>query len=197
MLSISALSGDQGDYYLKLARDDYYLKGGEPRGLFLGQGAEALGLTGSVKKREFKSLLQGFSPDGKNPLIQNAGKPNHQAGWDLTFSSDKSVSVLWSQATPDVRKAIQEAQLEAVKEAISYLQDSAAFTRRGKAGREIEKAKLIVAAFEHGTSRAQDPQLHTHCLILNVCVRQDRTTGTILSKPLRWTPLSRPKKCFP
>jgi conjugative relaxase-like TrwC/TraI family protein len=183
MLSISALSGDQGDYYLKLARDDYYLKGGEPRGLYLGQGAEALGLSGHVKERGFKFLLGGFSPNGKE-LIQNAGKPNHQAGWDLTFSSDKSISVLWCHATPGVRKAIQEAQLEAVKEAISYLQESAAFTRRGKAGREIEKAKLIVAAFEHGTSRAQDPQLHTHCLILNVSVREDGTTGTILSKPL-------------
>src|SRR5262249_33135977 len=29
-----------------------------------------------------------------------------------------------------------------------------------------------------------DPQLHTHCLVLNVGVRADGTTGTILSQPL-------------
>ncbi|MCA1480810.1 MobF family relaxase, partial [Bradyrhizobium sp. NBAIM08] len=37
--------------------------------------------------------------------------------------------------------------------------------------------------FEHGTSRAQDPQLHTHALALNACIRDDGTTGTIRSKP--------------
>jgi conjugative relaxase-like TrwC/TraI family protein len=184
MLSISALSAGHGNYYLKLARDDYYLKGGEPRGLYLGKGAEALGLNRLVDEKECKWLLDGFSPDGKDPLTQNAGDPKHQAGWDLTFSAEKSISAIWSQATADVRKAIQEAQAEAVKEDISYLQECAAFTRRGKGGREIERAKLVVAAFEHGTSRAQDPQLHTHCLIMNVGVREDGTTGTILSKPL-------------
>ena len=93
MLSIAALSGGQGNYYLKLARDDYYLKGGEPPGRWLGEGASALGLTGQVQRAEFKNLLRGYSRDGETPLIQNAGKPNHQSGWDLTFSVPKSVSV--------------------------------------------------------------------------------------------------------
>lgn len=48
MLSIAALSGGQGNYYLALARDDYYLKGGEPPGQWLGKGAERLGLTAQV-----------------------------------------------------------------------------------------------------------------------------------------------------
>src|SRR5262249_30039774 len=43
---------------------------------------------------------------------------------------------------------------------------------------------LVVAAFEHGTSRAQDPQLHTHCVVMNVGVRADGSTGTIVSQPL-------------
>jgi ATP-dependent exoDNAse (exonuclease V) alpha subunit len=57
-------------------------------------------------------------------------------------------------------------------------------TRRGRGGQAREPTKLVVAAFDHGTSRAQDPQLHTHCLVLNVGVREDGTTGTILSQPL-------------
>src|SRR5581483_11936686 len=94
------------------------------------------------------------------------------------------VSVLSSQAGPDTRKTIQEAQAAAVREALDYLQESAAFTRRGKGGRTKERTELVVATFDHGTSRAQDPQLHTHCLVLNVGVRADGSTGTILSQPL-------------
>jgi conjugative relaxase-like TrwC/TraI family protein len=184
MLSVAALSGGQGNYYLALARDDYYLKGGEPPGRWLGEGAERLGLTAQVDGPALKHLLRGFSADGSQPLIQGAGSPKHQAGWDLTFSCPKSVSVLWSQAEPDTRKTIQEAQAAAVREALDYLQEAAAFTRRGKGGRTKERTELVVATFDHGTSRAQDPQLHTHCLVLNVGVRADGSTGTILSQPL-------------
>jgi conjugative relaxase-like TrwC/TraI family protein len=183
MLSVAALSGGQGNYYLALARDDYYLKGGEPPGRWLGEGAVQLGLTGAVESQAFKHLLQGFSADGRDPLIQGAGSPKHQPGWDLTFSCPKSVSAVWSQADGDVRQAIQEAQAAAVRGALDYLQDAAAYTRRGKGGLTREPTKLVVATFDHGTSRAQDPQLHTHCLVLNVGVREDGTTGTILSEP--------------
>lgn len=184
MLSIAALSGGQGNYYLALARDDYYLKGGEPPGQWLGKGAERLGLTAQIGGPELKQLLRGFSSDGTQPLIQGAGSPKHQPGWDLTFSSPKSVSALWSQADQGVRRVIQEAQTAAVREALDYLQESAALTRRGRGGQTREPTELVVAAFDHGTSRAQDPQLHTHCLVLNVGVREDGTTGTILSQPL-------------
>ena len=100
MLSIAALSAVHGNYYLKLAREDYYLRGGEPRGLYLGEGAEALGLTGLVDEKECKRLLDGFSPDGKDPLTQNAGDPKHQAGWDLTFSA-RRYATPWSQLPTD------------------------------------------------------------------------------------------------
>jgi hypothetical protein len=43
----------------------------------------------------------------------------------------------------------------------------------------MEKAKALFATFEHGTSRAQDPQLHTHALLLNVCQRDDGTWGSV------------------
>src|SRR5262245_56019455 len=89
MLSIAALSGDQGNYYLALARDDYYLKGGEPPGRWLGEGARQLGLTGTVEGPALKQLLRGFTADGREPLIQGAGSPKHQPGWDLTFRSEE------------------------------------------------------------------------------------------------------------
>lgn len=184
MLSIGAMGAGQGNYYLDLAREDYYLEGGEPPGRWYGQGAEVLGLTGEVEKQALRNLFLGVSPDQNRPLIQNAGDVDHQPGWDLTFSAPKSVSALWAVADFETRQVIQEAHHKAVTEALRYLQEDAAYTRRGKGGTAREPVGLIIATFEHGTSRTMDPQLHTHALILNVAMRRDGTSGTIESKPL-------------
>lgn len=171
------------DYYLDQARPDYYFQGGEPEGVWWGRGAEDLRLKGTVHRRQLTHLFSGFSPDGRQPLIQNAGAKNHQAAWDLTFSAPKSVSVFWSQADDKTRHRLQQLHFEAVQEALEYLQEVAALTRRGKGGIRKELAHLVVAMFEHGSSRELDPHLHTHCVVLNVATRDDRTSGTILSEP--------------
>src|SRR5438876_1006009 len=51
----------KGNYYLELAREDYYLEGGEPPGNWFGSGADALGLKGVVQKNELRHLLNGFN----------------------------------------------------------------------------------------------------------------------------------------
>ena len=184
MLSISppARGAGKGDYYLLLAREDYYTGGGEPEGRWYGEGAKSLGLSGIVSADELRHVMRGYDPSGKEALVQNAGEGNRQCFWDLTFSAPKSVSVAWSQASKEVAQEIQKAQAEAVKAALEYLEANCAFTRRGKGGATNEKVELVVAAFEHGTSRAQDPQLHTHCLLQNLGIREDGTTGTIISQ---------------
>jgi len=186
MLSIAAMSLGGQSYYLALAREDYYLEGGEPKGYWIGQGARRLGYSGPVAKSALSNLFNGFSEDGRR-LVQNAGKTTGQGarkpGWDLTFSAPKSVSVFWSQASEADRQQIQQAHAAAVEKAIAYLEDTAAFSRTGKGGSTEVPAGLIVAAFEHGTSRALDPGLHTHCLVLNVGTRPDGSTGSLLSKP--------------
>jgi Ti-type conjugative transfer relaxase TraA len=179
MLSISAIQSK--DYYLDLAKDDYYLAGGEPPGKWYGQGATALALTGQIEPEHFRQVIDGFTPDGQGKLVQNAGEAKRQPGWDLTFSAPKTVSVVWSQADRETRSQIQAAQETAVRKALDWLEGESV-TRRGKGGGIKEPAQLIIATFEHGTSRAQDPQLHTHCLMMNAAVRQDGTTGAIESQ---------------
>ncbi|MGE3239520.1 MAG: MobF family relaxase [Pirellulales bacterium] len=183
MLSIGNMAAGQGDYYLGLASGDYYLYGGEPAGRWLGQGAAKLDLVGQVAADALRSLLEGKSADGRN-LIQTPARGEHQPGWDLTFSAPKSVSVVWAVADAATQQTIQACQAAAVEAAIGYLEDAAAFTRRGKGGAIREPVGLVVASFEHGSSRARDPQLHTHCLVANVAARQDGTTGTIVSQTL-------------
>src|SRR5687768_6923140 len=99
MLSIGAMTSGQGNYYADLAREDYYLEGGEPPGQWIGQGAHALGLAGQVEREQFLKLFDGFDIHGQ-PLVQNAGQHDghleRKAGWDLTFSAPKSLSTIWA-----------------------------------------------------------------------------------------------------
>lgn len=184
MLSISTpLSGaGAGNYYLRLAAEDYYAV--EKPGLWFGHGAQALGLTGLVKGSQLTHLLSGCSPDGKTPLVQNARDPGRQSGWDLTFSAPKSVSVFWALAPPEIQRQVEAIHLHAMETVLSYLERNCALTRRGKGGRILEEAAAAFAIFEHITSRAQDPALHGHALVMNLALRQDGTTGTLLSHPI-------------
>lgn len=156
--------------YETLGREDYYENGGEPPGEWL-LGAEKIGLVGQVQPGQIGALFQGFHPLTGEALTENAG-PDHAPGWDGTFSPPKSVSAIWAIASEDERRRISEFQREAVLDGIKYLEKNACFTRHGHAGREkrpvAESGGLIVAIFEHSTSRNQDFNLHTHALIFNM-----------------------------
>ena len=91
------------------------------------------------------------------------------AGFDLTFSAPKSVSVLFGIGDRELRGAVRAAHDRAALEAVGYLERSAAAVRRGHGGAEVVPAAgLVAAAFRHRTSRAGDPQLHTHVLVANL-----------------------------
>ena len=149
------MSGGQNEYYSGLAREDYYLEGGEPPGQWQGRGAAKLGLEGQVDPKDFSQMFEGFLKGV--PLTQNAGKETRSPGWDLTFSAPKSVSVAWSQANRSEAQEIRAAHLEAVSKALDYLEENAAWTRRGKNGLAFEQAELSFATFEQGTNRNQEP----------------------------------------
>jgi conjugative relaxase-like TrwC/TraI family protein len=87
-------------------------------------------------------------------------------GWDLTFSAPKSLSAMWALGGGQVGMAAREAHDAAVAAGLAYLEEHAAFSRQGKAGiRQVDTGGLVAAAFVHRTSRAEDPQLHTHVLV--------------------------------
>ncbi len=185
MLTLSKpIKAGQGEYYLSLAStDDYYLSGQEPSGYWLGKGITALGLEGQVDKEAFRHLLRGLSPDGTKKLVRNVDA-ERRAGWDFTWSAPKSVSVAWSQATPAIREQIEQCLRRAVAVGVNHLEAVGGFTRRGVDGYIRESARLMLAAFLHSTSRAQDPQLHIHTVLLNIAVRSDGTTGTVEPREL-------------
>jgi conjugative relaxase-like TrwC/TraI family protein len=99
-----------------------------------------------------------------------AGGEGRVAGFDLTFSAPKSVSVLWA-LHPDaqVRAAVAAAHDVAVGDALGFLESDALRARRGNGGgRRVEVEGLVAAGFGHRSSRAGDPQLHTHVVAANL-----------------------------
>jgi conjugative relaxase-like TrwC/TraI family protein len=154
-------------YYDHLQRDDYYSRDGEPPGRWAGRGAERLSLVGPVTHAEFDAALRGVDPKTGERLAQVDGRGReHSAGWDMTFSAPKSVSVLWALSEGTHREAIEQAHRSAVLAATAHLEANAGWARRGRGGATRERtAGLLMAQFDHHTSRESDPQLHTHALV--------------------------------
>lgn len=176
-------------YFKHMATDEYYTGKGERQseaeadGEWAGRGAERLTLEGPVSKAHFEAMLNGRDPKTGARLTQ-IGK-YHAPGWDMTFSAPKSVSVMWALAPEADRKQIEAAHRRAVHAATTHLEDTHAFTRRGKGGATREPvAGLTIARFHHHTSRDLDPQLHTHAFIFNSAPRRDGSWGSLVSRDL-------------
>jgi conjugative relaxase-like TrwC/TraI family protein len=174
--SISARGGAKAAlaYYTHLQSDDYYTAGREPPGRWAGDGAERLSLQGPVTRAEFEAALQGHDPKTGAQLVQEGGRTReHAAGWDMTFSAPKSVSVLWALSNEPDRQQIEQTHRSAVLAATRHLEQTTAWARRGSGG-----------SIDHHTSRESDPQLHTHSFVFNLAPRQDGSWGAIVSREL-------------
>jgi conjugative relaxase-like TrwC/TraI family protein len=163
-------------YYEKLAQEDYWSRGSH-HGLWSGKGAQALGLSGVVDTQMMERLFRGFSPDGSRALVRNAGSRQRSCGFDLCASASKGFSVLWALSDEETRRALEHIQAKAVEETISYLEDQVASMRTGKGGIHHEHAGLVVAIFNHYTSRNHDAQVHSHLLVMNVGVADGKTNA--------------------
>jgi len=173
MLSVARVSAAQGKNYY--AKDNYYTKDqGVKNSGWWGEGSRRLDLEGKVNAREFQHLLEGRHPRYQEPLTgRRLGlSENRRAGIDLTFSAPKSVSVA---AFVGRDSRLIEAHGLAVDRALTIAERRYSLVRSGpKHARQVSAAgNLVVAKFNHDTSRALDPQLHTHCVVINACQRQD------------------------
>ncbi len=172
-------------YYEDLAAEDYYLNGGEPPGHWKGTLAAILGLDGIIQKAQFSYLMRGLSKNGKEKMVQNADSVGRVPGYDNVFSPSKSVSVLWAAASKEDRALIERAHDEAVEQALLLLQESAAFTRKEKGGKTVVRSNgFLIACYNHSTTRAQDPHLHTHAIILNLTQAEDGGWRSIVGRQL-------------
>jgi len=159
-------AGQAASYY---ERDDYYTKDQSPSAWW-GKTAGTLGLAGKVDREVFQGLLEGKLPDGTE-LPTCHGTPR-RPGVDLTFSAPKSVSLMALVGEDD---RIPKAHREAVTAALGWLEETSSRARstEDRQTRTEATGNLLVARFDHDTSRELDPQLHTHAVVVNVTRRQD------------------------
>jgi conjugative relaxase-like TrwC/TraI family protein len=169
-------SAAAGAYYEQA--DDYYSRDRSPSE-WSGKAATELGLSGAVQPERFRALLDGQLPNGE--AIHLAG-PGRRGGTDLTFSAPKSVSL---QALAGGDTKLLQAHETAVARAMQYAETLAAcrVTANGETSRQ-NTCNLVVAQFRHDLSRAADPQLHTHCVVLNMTQRGDGQWRALDNEPL-------------
>jgi len=187
MLSIGKLGIGQERYYLeKVAEgaEDYYSGEGEAEGQWLGDAARDLGLDGPVDAEKLTAMLTGLNPVTGEPLgLPAVGGRGAVPGFDLTYSAPKSVSLLWALGEEHVQAAVLAAHERSIEAALHYMQSQACWTRRGHGGSEFVPGNgYLAAGYRHRSSRAGDPQLHTHVLVANATKGPDG----------RWTRLYHP-----
>jgi conjugative relaxase-like TrwC/TraI family protein len=191
VLSIGKLTNGQADYYLSAVAqgaEDYYLGAGEEPGRWCGSAVPELALNGDVTGDDLRAALAGHDPTSGRRLARGN---RSMRGFDCTFSAPKSVSIIHALGDEFDRHAMREAHDAAVDAALAYLERQAAFGRRGRDGvQRVESSGFVAAAFRHRTSRAGDPQLHTHVLVANMVKGADGRWGALDGRLLfahKWT----------
>ena len=165
---VTTLKGcDAGAYYVEQL-PNYYLQSGEPRGTWLGDGARMFGLAGEVDDDAFLALIAGMDPQRPDRHLGRRYNDDSVRGFDVTASAPKSVSVLFALGDDDTRREVLDAHDAAVTALAGWIERHA--HTRYRIGGEVavvDAEGIVAAMFRQHTSRALDPQLHTHLVIAN------------------------------
>jgi conjugative relaxase-like TrwC/TraI family protein len=202
MLTISKpLSAGQASRYhaeeFGNGRDNYYTAGERIRGSWHGRLGTAWGLRGDVHETAFARLAEGAHPTTGEQLVRHqtahqsrnahgdlVTTREHRAGWDLTFSAPKSVSIT-ALVGGDLR--VREAHKASVSIA---LDETEAFVEARLGGNRPAETtgRWIAARFEHDSARPVDgyaaPQLHTHVVVFNVTQTETHDTRPLQPREL-------------
>ena len=170
-----AAGAEAGAYYTNDAareakprnRDEYYARDGA--GTWWSTGETVVRHGAETDRGSFRALCAGLHPGTGAPLVRGAG-PGHWAGLDLTLTPGKSVSLLWAAGTAKQRAAIEGAHRRAVEAALGFVErEGLVLVRSGAGGKRKDRpSDLIVARYDHYTTREGDPNVHTHAIFMNV-----------------------------
>jgi conjugative relaxase-like TrwC/TraI family protein len=138
----------------------------------MGSQAPGLGVSGEVAAEALEALLSGHHPTTGQQLgralvdrfDRHGNTIKAVAGYDATLSAPKSLSVLWG-LTGD--EGFAECHDVAVGKVVEMIEKYGSTTRIRSNGARLhpETQGLTVGVFRQSTSRADDPQLHTHVVI--------------------------------
>jgi conjugative relaxase-like TrwC/TraI family protein len=159
----------------------YYSVGEKVTGQWIGRGAELLGLEGAVTMQEFDTIREAVDPSTGEFLRRRRSADRYgrverngedviekiqtsRNLYDFTVSAPKALSV---QAMEDPR--LFEAHRAGVEEMAAEMERLAG-TRVRRLGANDTRltSNLVIAQYEHNTSRELDPQIHTHLVAGNL-----------------------------
>jgi conjugative relaxase-like TrwC/TraI family protein len=173
MHSIAAGDGPLNHDVTSLA--NYYSASGTPAGRFLGRGLASLDggngvAEGTVVEDEHlrRMLHECADPITGRQLAAAKVRANGVGSFDLTFSPSKSVSVAWALGDRATRDVIYRCHQEAIRYVLDYAEREVFRVRAGAQGVVVDETNgIVAAAFTHFDSRAGDPQLHDHVVVMN------------------------------
>ena len=157
-----------------LRANDYYDKGNEVTGRWMGDGAKELGLAGKAigdNDPAFEALRVNLDPRTGQPLTPRTSA-NRRAFYDFQVSAPKDVSIL---AVTFGDERLREAHEAAMRAGFAELEKLAGCRLEGGRGGSRTTGNLVAAAFTHDASRELDAQLHTHLVCANATF--DKATG--------------------
>ncbi|PZD70399.1 Multifunctional conjugation protein TraI [Acaryochloris thomasi RCC1774] len=163
------------------SKDNYYSQGdGLENSQWQGKFSEHQGLTGRITAEQWQQACNG--KDNQGQALRRQQK-NSRAGWDITLSANKSASL---KALVDQDPRVLEAHRQAVTATVNYIEEHCIFAQVKQQGQVIsEQTKQgQFALFKHDDNRNQEPQLHTHVVILNQTLCVDGKSRTLDSREL-------------
>ncbi|MFA6038110.1 MAG: MobF family relaxase [Legionellales bacterium] len=177
MLSAQPLTSaiDAAKYYQGVL--DYYAGNENSINLeWQGKALDSLYPNTKPTMEDFKQLLKGELPTGQILGRMEDGEAKHRPGIDLTFSAPKSVSIM---ALLYDDKDVINAHSSAVTQTLKFFENSLLQTRIN--GEPAPADKVMFTKFLEFLSRELDPQMHTHCILLNLCQNNDGKFRSIFS----------------
>lgn len=159
------------------------LVAGESPGVWSGDGAAGLGMTGTVEAQGFGEVLDGRDPWSGRTIRESRGH-HSVSGYDLSFCAPKSVSLLHLLAPREIAGHVGAGHRAAVAEAMDYLQRTGLGVRRSHRGVTsfLPTTGAVAGEFVHRTSRALDPHLHSHLVVANVAQGVDGRWSAVDSR---------------
>jgi conjugative relaxase-like TrwC/TraI family protein len=175
------------------ARGNYYTEGEPASGRWHGRLAQQWGLSGAVDEQQIYRLADGRHPTTDAQLVRPVRRAyinargdavkvmEHRAGWDVTVSAPKSVSLTaLVGGDPRVAAAHRASVRAALDRTERYVQG-----RVGGNHPPETTGEWIAAVFDHDSARPVDgyaaPHLHSHVVVFNLAQRKDGRPASLES----------------
>ena len=165
MFQNSQPAGAKGYY----STAEYYTEGQELSGVWRGEDAKRLGLSGEIRKADWDALCDNLHPQTGEQLTARM-KQDRTVGYDMNFHVPKSVSLLYAMTKDErILDAFRDAMNGTMQDIEKEMQ-----VRVRKAGKNEDRTtgSMVWGEYIHFTARpvddVPDPHLHGHCFVFNV-----------------------------